>query len=66
VHACERLTHGMAFEHAYPGVTITLSIGVADFRREDIHVNGTLKAADVALYQAKRRGRNQLVEAERA
>lgn len=65
VHACERLAQALAIEEAYEGVPISLSMGVADFRLEDRHVEDALKAADVALYRAKQGGRNQIAVAER-
>mgnify|MGYP000909940042 CR=1 FL=1 len=39
---------------------ITVSIGVAEIRPEDITVDDILKRADHALYQAKNKGRNRV------
>ncbi|KAF1021376.1 MAG: Response regulator PleD [Paracidovorax wautersii] len=57
---CERLAAAVAQEEAAPGIGITLSMGVADFDGSSARVEEALKAADVALYQAKARGRNQI------
>jgi len=40
---------------------ITVSIGAAGLRAEDANVDGLVKRADVALYQAKNAGRNRIV-----
>lgn len=42
-------------------VTVTVSIGVALFPRDAANVEELMRNADEALYQAKRRGRNELV-----
>ena len=42
---------------------ITLSIGVAEYPKHGDSPKGALKAADVALYHAKRGGRNQVAHA---
>lgn len=60
VRVCERLAASLAQEEAAPGIAITLSMGVADFDGTSPRVEEALKAADVALYQAKARGRNQV------
>lgn len=40
--------------------TLTLSIGIADALPEMLEVSDWLQAADSALYEAKRRGKNQV------
>lgn len=45
---------------------ITLSIGVAAFPSDGESVDALLKAADLALYEAKRQGRNRVVAATEA
>jgi two-component system cell cycle response regulator len=51
-------------EHRFGAVKplrVTFSAGVAEFRRDDGSVQALIDAADRALYEAKRRGRNQVV-----
>ena len=49
---------------SFPNRQITLSIGVAEFPRHSESSKGVMKAADVALYHAKRGGRNQVAQAK--
>jgi diguanylate cyclase (GGDEF)-like protein len=44
-----------------PGLTVTISIGVASPGRTDTGVDVVLKSADKAMYRAKRDGRNRVV-----
>ena len=46
----------------FPGRSVTLSIGVAEFPRHDDTGQGVIEAADKALYVAKRAGRNQVAQ----
>jgi diguanylate cyclase (GGDEF)-like protein len=51
-----------AVEAARPcGLHVTLSIGVASARGEDVAYEPMFGAADAALYDAKRAGRNRVV-----
>lgn len=50
---------------AFPGKKITLSIGVAEFPSDADLPHAVIAAADKALYEAKRDGRNRTVEASR-
>jgi diguanylate cyclase (GGDEF)-like protein len=47
----------------FPGRTVTLSIGVAGFPQDADLPHAVIAAADRALYQAKREGRNRTVQA---
>jgi diguanylate cyclase (GGDEF)-like protein len=44
-------------------LAITISLGVAAFPNHGYHVKDIVNAADAALYQAKARGRNQVIVA---
>ncbi|GEM_PF-6365628 len=44
-------------------INITTSIGVAQMNNSDDNVDDIIKRADIALYQAKTKGRNQVVVA---
>lgn len=48
---------------ASPPLSFTISIGVAEWNREDTAVEGVLARADAALYEAKNAGRNRTVAA---
>ena len=48
---------------SFPGRTVTLSIGVAGFPDDGDMPHAVIAAADRALYQAKREGRNRIVQA---
>ena len=45
------------------GRSVTISLGVADWRSEDDRLEAVLARADQALYQAKQEGRNRVVAA---
>jgi len=45
----------------FEGITVTVSIGVSQWRRGDGSVPAALERADRALYEAKRAGRNRTV-----
>jgi diguanylate cyclase (GGDEF)-like protein len=63
--ACEvaqQIGHRVATQH-FPGRAVTLSIGVAGFPQDADLPHAVIAAADRALYQAKREGRNRTVQA---
>ena len=52
----------VALSDARPGdLPVTISIGVAAARGEGVGYDALLRAADAALYEAKRAGRNRVV-----
>ncbi|MFD2264651.1 diguanylate cyclase [Lacibacterium aquatile] len=55
--AIEAAPYGTRSLHA------TVSIGIAEAEAADVNLSDTLARADIALYQAKREGRNRLVQA---
>ena len=62
IQVAERIRARIAAEE-FPGRRITLSIGVAEFPRDADLPQGTIAVADGALYQAKREGRDRVVQA---
>lgn len=50
-----------SFRHAEKKVSVTVSVGVADRADDGTDPDDVLKAADKALYSAKKKGRNQVV-----
>jgi diguanylate cyclase (GGDEF)-like protein len=42
-------------------IRITISIGIAAMNDDYVTLDRLLKLADIALYQAKERGRNQVI-----
>jgi diguanylate cyclase (GGDEF)-like protein len=50
----------------FQGVSVTISIGLAPWRRGDGSITAALDRADRALYEAKRSGRNRVVAAPSA
>jgi diguanylate cyclase len=58
----ERLREAVA--SAETEVAVTASVGVATFPAHATHARGLVKAADQALYVAKRAGRNRVSQAD--
>jgi diguanylate cyclase (GGDEF)-like protein len=50
-------------EQEFPGRTITISIGMAEFPDHGYTAEAVISSADEALYEAKRGGRNKVVRA---
>jgi diguanylate cyclase (GGDEF)-like protein len=50
----------------FPDRAITLSIGVAEFPKDGDRAEMVIAVADAALYEAKRGGRNQVVQASKS
>lgn len=62
--AAERMRAALAevaVEHEKGTIRFTVSIGVSPMKAGDASVADILKRADIALYQAKRKGRNRVV-----
>jgi diguanylate cyclase (GGDEF)-like protein len=62
-HRCEQLRRAVAefaWDRLHPELRVTVSIGCA-LMREATSPEGAVRLADERLYQAKRRGRNQVV-----
>jgi diguanylate cyclase (GGDEF)-like protein len=59
-HVAERL-RGELEQATFAGVTITVSIGVSAAGGEQMNYESLFKAADDAMYEAKRAGRNRVV-----
>jgi len=66
VETAERLRRAVAGVAAPDGKPITASLGVATFPFDGSDGGDLIRAADSALYQAKERGRNQVVVASTA
>ena len=60
----DRIRARLAAER-FQGQQITLSIGIAEFPKDADVPQGVIAAADAALYQAKRAGRDRVVEARK-
>ncbi len=63
---CERLrkkVEDTVFSQGIDTIRLTLSIGYATFDiNEEIHAKELVRRADMALFEAKRQGRNQVIE----
>jgi diguanylate cyclase (GGDEF)-like protein len=59
--AAERIRRRIETEQ-FPNRSITMSIGVAEFPRDGDRAESVIAVADAALYQAKRDGRNRVVQ----
>ena len=65
-HISRRLSERLQFPRTLPDgtvVTVTASIGLA-WAHGDETLDEVQRRADLAMYQAKHRGRNQIVDAE--
>ena len=51
-------TRGLRFPKIDPGLRVTVSIGIAQCRRDEAR-DSLLDRADAALYRAKQRGRDR-------
>jgi diguanylate cyclase (GGDEF)-like protein len=59
-------THSFAFAEKQPLKLISISGGVAEYPQHGLDAAGLLHAADEALYEAKRAGRNKVLPARSA
>jgi diguanylate cyclase (GGDEF)-like protein len=66
LQVAERLREKMESNPSPTGTPVTVSVGVAHFPHTSNDLRALLKAADQALYAAKRGGRNRVVMATRA
>jgi diguanylate cyclase (GGDEF)-like protein len=58
--------HPFPFAEKQPGQRLSVSGGVAEYPRHGVDAAGLLHAADEALYEAKRSGRNKVLPAREA
>jgi diguanylate cyclase (GGDEF)-like protein len=66
IAGAERFAEGLreALRPAMGGVSLTVSLGVTDAATADNSVRGMLHSADLALYAAKRAGRDRVIRAD--
>jgi diguanylate cyclase (GGDEF)-like protein len=62
-HLCEEAKKGVAEFHDQTPKSISLSIGVSNFPTDGATAETLLRAADAALYRAKKQGRDRVVVA---
>lgn len=63
VERCRQAVEKRSIEHDGRPIKVTLSAGVAAFGEDGSDLEKLIRAADAALYQAKRSGRNRVVAA---
>jgi diguanylate cyclase (GGDEF)-like protein len=64
MHIAERIRQAVeqsVFTYEDVGVAVTISIGVAEMSPESLTINDVINKADLALYEAKKTGRNRIV-----
>jgi diguanylate cyclase (GGDEF)-like protein len=66
VERCRQAVERRGIEHDGRPIELTVSAGVAAFGEDGSDLETLIKAADAALYQAKRSGRNRVVAASSA
>lgn len=66
VERCRQAVERRSIEHDGRPIKVTVSAGVAAFGEDGSDLETLIKAADAALYQAKRAGRNRVVAASSA
>lgn len=54
-------TGGISIPFGGQNIRLTVSIGLVEIRQEDISMDSIMHRADLAMYQAKERGRDQVV-----
>ncbi len=59
----QRAIHGLGFRHGGTALKITCSFGIAEWQNGDA-VDRLLRRADIAMYEAKRSGRDRIVTAD--
>jgi diguanylate cyclase (GGDEF)-like protein len=61
IQLAERLRRQVESHHFEGAGNVTISLGVTHFYPGRDNIDGALKAADKALYQAKNEGRNRVI-----
>ena len=67
IEISERLrisVENMTVENAPPSLRVTVSVGVSEIGADEFDIHQALARADLALYGAKMRGRNKVVDAD--